>query len=543
MLIVPEVKNPPVDFLKNTGGMMPIFTGTAIPLNAARHIKNCNLTPIGGFSSRNGYARDNTSAQVASGISTGLYEAVFSSGTREFIGFCDTKVGVRARGAASWTDKTGALTVTAGQNNLWSFAMLNDIVVCCNDVDTCIQVASDFTTAVLAGSPAFTSALFCVEYRGYMFVGNTVETATRIPDQLRFSANNDPGTWTATNFISVAKKQGGTLRGAIVYRDRLLCFKENNIYEVLFQPTRVASDGTAFPFIQNPNPVVRGIGTQSHRTLVNFTTPSEHSDPGEYIFFLDQYGMPRIFPGSYSYGTAAFQSVKVGYPISNSRDATILTLNSMQRSTSILRSSFAINYPERNQVWLFMSQTTQMDTAWVLDYSTNWAWSYLKFADSFTCGCLAQDSSGIYRPYTSDRSGFTVHHDTGTLDNATAINWFYEGGDLYKDSVSIRCNWNFCETRGSQTTNTKTIGVSFVPDGNDISQSASQITLGSVQPIWGAPLMWGQFSWARTGTVTKTLDPKIDAKTMRVKYSDVNGADAVVESWSVNADKKGTYYE
>lgn len=540
---MPKLATTPIDFAKNTDGMMPLYAGPAIPQTAARQIKNCNLTPIGGFSSRNGYLRDNTNAQVASGISTGLYEAVYSSGTREFIGTCDAKIGVRALGAASWTDKTGALTITPGQNNLFNFAMLNDIVVCCNDVDTCIQIDSSFNTAVLAGSPAFTSALFAVEYRGYMFFGNTVETAVRQPDLLRFSNNGDPTGWTSTNFITVQKKQGGTLRGAIVYRDQLLCFKENNIYQILFQPTRVASDGTAFPFIQNPTPMVLGIGTQSHRSLVRFTTPSDHQQPGDYIFFLDQFGMPRIYPGSYSYGAGAFQTVKVGYPISNSRDATILTLASMNRSLNVLRSSFAINYPERNQIWLFMSQTTQMDTCWVLDYTNSWAWSFHKFADAFTCATLAQDSSGVYRVFTSDRNGFTSRHDVGILDNTTAINWFYETGDLYEKSVSVRCNWPFFEVRGSQTVNTKQVAISFIPDGNDISVSTQTTSLGGTQPIWGAPLTWGQFNWAKTGVITKTLNPKLDAKTLRIKFADVGGNDATVESFALAPLVEGTFYE
>lgn len=542
---MPKAVEEPIDFNKNTDGMMPIYSGPSIPLTACRQAKNINLTPIGGFSSRYGYIRDNTSAQVVSGICTGLYEAIFSNGTHELIGTCDAKIGVRAVGATSWTDKTGVLTITAGQNNLFSFAMLNDIVVCCNDTDTCIQVASDFTTAVLAGSPAFTSALFNVEYRSYMFVGNTVETGTRQPDLLRFSANNDPGTWTSTNFITVAKKNGGTLRGAIVFRDQLLCFKENNIYAINFQPTRVASDGTAFPFIQNPTPIAPGIGSQSHRTLVRFTTPSDHQQPGEYIFFLDQYGMPRIFPGNYSYGTGTFQTVKVGYPISNCRDSLVLTLASMTKTVSVLRSSFAVHYPERNQIWLFMSQTTQMDTCWVLDYTNKWAWTFHKFADAFTCGALVQDTTGIYRPFTCDRNGFTVKHDTSTgiLDNTTAIPWFYETGDIYKGSTSIRCNWPFFEARGTAIDNTKKVGVSFIADGNDIGSVSNTISFGSAQPVWGTPLTWGQFNWAKTGTISRTLNPKTDAKTLRTKFSDVAGAFALVESFSHAPIKDGTFYE
>lgn len=531
---MPKITEQPIDFNKNTDGMMPVFSNTLIAATGARQAINVNLFPLGGFSRRKGYARDNTTAQAA-GICTGLYEAVFSDGTRTFVGTCDTKIGVRTLGAAAWTDKTGVLTITAGENKQWVFSILNDVIVGCNDTDTCIQINSALTTAVLAGAPAFTSALFCLEYRGYMFYGNTVETATRIPDRLRFSDNGAPNVFTATNFIGVHTKQGGTLRGGCVYLDRLLAFKENNIYEILYQPTRVASDGTAFPFIQNPNPVVNGVGTQSHRTIVRFTTPDTHSAPGEYIFFLDQNGMPRVMASNY-------KTMKVGYSISNCRDTTLTTLNSMVRTVTALRSTWTVDYPERNQIWLFMAATTQMDTCWVLDYTTGWAWSRHSFADSFTCGARAQDSAGIYRIFTGDRNGYTCRHDTTNLDNATNISMTYETGDVYKGSTSIRCNWPFFEVRGTTGSQSQSMQIGFIPDGNDIGQSTQTVILSTPQPLYGS-VVWGQFNWARTGTVNRTINPALDAKTMRTKFQNVAGSDCLVESFSHSPKVEGTFYE
>lgn len=527
----------PIDFVNNTGGMMPVMAGPRIPATSCRRAKNINLFPIGGFSRRYGYARLNSSAQSAA-IQTGLFDAAFSSGTHILVGTCGTKIGTMASLSGTWDDRTGALVLTAGQNNQFSFAILNDVVVCCNDVDTCIQINSALTAAVLAGSPAFTSALFAVEYRGYMFYGNTVETGTRQPDILRFSNNGSPNTFTSTDFIYVHKKQGGQLRGAIVHKDRLLCFKENNLYEVVFQPTRVASDGTVFPFIQNPNPILRGIGTQSHRTLVSFTTPETHVQPGEYVFFLDQFGMPRV----YTYGLNI--APKVGWSISNCRDTGVVTLNSMVRTVSALRSAFAVDYPERNQIWLFMSQTTQMDTCWVLDYTLGWAWSQHSFADAFACGALVQHTDGTYRIFTGDRNGYTSRHDTTNLDNATSINWLYETGDIYRKSTSIRCNWPFFEMRGTTPDPTQSIGVTFIPDGNDVGQSTFSASLSTPQPLWGAPsTIWGQFSWATVGTVNKTFNPSKDAKTMRTKFSDIGGSYGLIESFSHAPIEEGTFYE
>lgn len=532
---MPKVESVPIDFVNNTGGMMPLMGGPRIPLTACRNAVNVNLFPIGGFSRRYGYSKLNSSAQDG-GVMTGLYDASFSSGTHVLIGTCSDEIGTMDDLDGTWDDRTGALTITAGENNLFSFAILNDIVVCCNDVNTCIQVNSSLTAAVLAGSPAFTSALFPVEYRGYMFYGNTVESATRIPDRLRFSNNGTPNTFTSTNFIDVHAKQGGQLRGACVHKDRLICFKENNTYEVVFQPTRVASDGTAFPFIQNPNPILSGVGCMSHRTIVTFTTPDTHESPGEYVFFLDQYGMPRI----YSYGMSV--APRIGYFISNCRDTTVVTLNTMSRTPTVLKSCFAVNYPERNQIWLFNTQTTQMDIVWVLDYTVGWAWTRHDFADPFTCAALVRHTTGIYRLFTGDRSGFTYRQDTGDLDDDAAIEWSYETGDVYNKSVSIRNNWPFCEIRGTTPGPDENISVSFIPDGNDNSSSINSVNLSSPQPLWGS-VIWGQFEWARTGTVNRTINPKLDAKTLRTKFEDVDGSFGLVESFSLAPKLEGTYYE
>lgn len=529
---MPKAPATPVDFYENTTGMVTIYSGIRTPIGGALTIINKNLSPIGGFSRRMGYSRLNSSAFNSGAIMTGLYNSEYSSGTNVLIGTGGTKIQKMDNLDGTWDDLTGGLTLTAGQNNLYSFAMLNDIAICANDVDNCIQVSSALSASAI-GAATFTSALFVVEYRGYMFYGNTVESATREPDRLRFSNNNVPGTITSTDTILVHKKQGGQLRGAIVYKDRLLCFKENGLYEILFQPTRVASDGTLFPFIQNPNPVLVGIGAQSHRTLVHFTTPSTHNNPGDYIFFVDQFGMPRIYSSEES-------SIQIGYPISKSRDTSILCLSDMNHSLSALRSQFSVNYPERSQIWLFCSQTTQMDVCWVLDYTTSWAWSRHSFADAFTCGALVRNTDGTYRVFTGDRNGFTDKQDTTNLDNATVINSTYLTGDVFKGSVSIRCNWPLFEVKGSTGADTESVNISFSKDGEDIATSDSTFVLYSPQTKWAA-FKWGQAKWAKKGLVTKTIEPNIDAKTLRTKFQNVSGSSLSIEGWTHFPITEGTY--
>lgn len=534
---MPSLFGQPIDFYENTVGLTTMNSGIRVPNEAAKDLKNVNLFPVGGFSSRNGYARLNGTALNSGAIMTSLYFKKQSSGTDLLIGTAGTMIAKMDSLDGTWDDLTGALTLTAGQNNLWSWAILNDIAVGANGVDNCIQV-STVPAAATIGTGSFSTALFVVEYRGYMFYGNLVEGGTAFPDRLRFSNSATPGTFASTDLIQVHTKTGGTLRGAIVYKDRLLCFKENSTYEIIFQPTRVASDGTLFPFIQNPNPILIGIGAQSHRTLVHFTTPSTHSAPGDYIFFVDQFGMPRI----YSSGTSSFQ---VGYPIGMSRDTTIESIASCARSTTALRSMWAINYPERNQIWVFMPVTTQMDRCWVLDYTLNWAWSKFVFADSFTCGALVQHTDGTYRIFSGDRAGFTVRHDTTTLDNLTNIAAYYRTGDVRPTgkSPAERSNWPFLEVKGATGSDTQAVEIAFSKDGEDVLSSTEQVILAKTQSKWGAGTIWGQFKWAKKGLTNATVTPNVDAKTLGTRFSNVTGSQIIIEGWTLIPKKEGLAYE
>jgi hypothetical protein len=108
------------------------------------------MFPVGGYSWRNGYAKLNTSAVSASACN-GLHMPRFTTGN----------IGVLVAGAAiysmpsslngTWTDRTNGVTLSAGNTVTYSFGVLNDIMVACNDTDTTIQMDNALTVATLAG--------------------------------------------------------------------------------------------------------------------------------------------------------------------------------------------------------------------------------------------------------------------------------------------------------------------------------------------------------------------------------------------------------
>lgn len=536
-----KVPGPIVDYFNSVEGMDTISSSVALGPSKFRDAKNINMFPVGGYSWRNGYAKLNSSAVSASACN-GLHMPRYTTGN----------IGVLVAGTAiysmpsnlngTWTDRTNGVTLSAGNTVTYSFGMLNDILVACNDTDTTIQMDNTLTVAVLAGSPAFTSAMFCLEHIGYMFYGQTVESATRKYDRFRFSDINAPNSFTSlgsNNFIDVATKTAGDLRGAVSYNGNLYAFKRHGIYLITFQPTQVNSSGTIFPFSNYPVPIVPRVGTQSHRSIVKFTTPitNQKQSGVELVFFVDQFGMPRIFDGT--------TTVQIGYPIQKSRDTTITTLSSMDNSQ--LPYTWAINYPARNQIWVFMSSgSSLLDTCWVMDYTVGFAWTRHSFATNFLSGSLFEKSNGQWQIYTGDYAGTVYNQDTGTDDNGTAISSYVVHGDAFNQSPTINSNWNWIEMKGATNDNTHYIQLDFYKDGEDLpSITLTGVSLAKVQTTWGTTgsggtMTWGTSLWAKSGLATLQKEINMDAKTLRVKISNSTlGSTLALEGFSLSGNPMG----
>lgn len=524
------------DYFNSVSGMDTMSSSVSLGVEKFRDAQNVNLFPIGGYSWRNGYTELNTSTVNSGAVINGLYMARYSTGNIAVAVAGDKIYSMPSNLNGTWTDRTNGVTLSTGNTVNYSFGLLNDIMVACNDTDTTIQMNASLTVEVLAGSPAFTSALFCVEHYGYMFYGQTVESATRQYDRLRFSDINAPNSFTmlgSNNYIDVAVKTGGDLRGAVSYNGNLYAFKRHGIYLISYQPTQVNSSGTLFPFSQFPTPIVPGVGAQSHRSLVKFTTPITNKQQAgvELVFFVDQFGMPRIFDGQ--------TTVQVGYPIQDCRDTTITSLSDMD--TTQLPYTWAVNYPERNQIWVFMARnSTLMDTCWVMDYSVSFAWTRHQFDSDFASGCLFEKSSGKWRVFTGDYAGTVYEQDSGTNDNGEAIASYVVHGDAFNESPTIKSNWTWIEFKGSTQDNTQTITIEFFKDGQDNPDiTLSGVTLASAQSLWGT-MVWGEDEWARAGLITLQKEIGTDAKTLRVKISNTTlDHTLVLEGFSLNSQPQG----
>ncbi len=226
--------------------------------------------------------------------------------------------------------------------------------------------------------------------------------------------------------------------------------------------------------------------------------------------------MPRIFDGT--------TTVQIGYPIQKSRDTTIKSLSDMDNSQ--LPYTWAINYPDRNQIWVFMSSASSLlDTCWVMDYSVGFAWTRHSFATNFLSGSLFEKSNGKWQVFTGDYAGTVYNQDSGTSDNGTAISSYVVHGDAFNQSPTINSNWNWIELKGTAGSDIQYVQLDFYKDGEDLpSVTLSNVSLAKVQTTWGTTgsggtMTWGTSTWAKGGLATVQKEISMDAKTIRVKVS------------------------
>jgi hypothetical protein len=524
-----------VDFYGLISGLNTVKSAVALASTEARNLQDVDLFPIGGFSKRNGYVRLNN-PWVENKACTGLYMARFSTsgGTNVAFLVAGTKMySMPGSLNGTWTSiKTG---LTDNANYIWNFDILNDTVVSGNGVDTPVKINSSGTASNLSGAGIpFTTFRFPIQSRGYMFYFVPTVSGDVEYDRCYFSSINDPATVGTNDYIDVSKRQGGIVTGAVDYKTFLYVWKRSGIYQLIFQPTQINSSGDLFPWIQNPNPVISGVGTQSHRSIVKFTTPETHVAPGqELVFFIDQFGVPRIFDGV----TTISLNSKIGF----SRDSGILSLSNMDMTRAPY--CFSINYPSKNKILCFMSQKNSLqDTCWVLDYTTGFAITRYKFFDGFNVGCLFEKVDGTFKPFVADYAGTAYELDSGTTDNGNAINDYYLTGDNFLKSPSLNSKWTWLTIRGVCGDSAQMVKVSFLIDGADSAISSSSTTLlQNLQTKWGA-FKWGQAKWATNNIHPRTVEINTVSKTLRVRIeSNTKLTDTYnIEGFSVTGDILGT---
>lgn len=520
---MPIISTPQIDIYSIVDGLNTVKSGVRITTTELKNCQNIRYFPVGGFKWRQGYV---TLGDAPGPACTGLYMARFSSNTNIAFRTQGGKLESMASLNGTWTDRTNGQTITYSQDNTFVFDILNDIVIAVNGVDTALQINSSLTATTVA-LPGSLIPLACFSHRGYMFYITS--------DKAYFSDKNDPTTVGTNNFVQPGSKIGGNMVGGIDFNGKVYLWRRRGIYATEFQPTATDTTGTLFPFVANPTPIVAGVGTQSHRSIVRFTTPSTHKIPGqELVFFVDQCGVPRLFDGN--------GSISIGSAIHTSRDTNITSLDNMDKTR--LPYVWALNDSANNLIYCFMSSTdqTKHDTCWVLDYNTNFAWSRDSYANTFNAGAVLEATNGVFTPYFGDYTGQVYRMNSGQTDNGTAITSYARTGDLYIQSPAFRSSWLYNELRGTTGSETQAVHVDYFQDGEDTPSSSADIILFKQgQALWDAATsLWDSMAWIYSGLTTKSSEINLEAKTLSIQYSNsISGNTGTIEGSTIFARPEG----
>jgi hypothetical protein len=504
-----------LDLYSFTDGLKTRKSGIRVGPSELKNCQNIRYFPLGGFMWRQGYTTLGNNPNAAC---TGLYMAQFSTGNKA-IRTQGTKVEKMDDLDGTWDDITNGVVLTASQNNLFSFAMLNDIVIGANGVDNAIQISSAPLTTTVGALPGSAIPTYVYEHRGYMFYVTD--------NALYFSDINTPATVQTNNFIRVAGKNGGKHVSGVDYNGKNYVWKKHGIYATEYQPTRVNSAGDLFPFIENANPVVPGVGTLSARSVIKFTTPASHKTPGqELVFFVDQFGVPRLFDGS--------TSLSIGESILTARDSNVLSLSNMDRTR--LPYVWALNDSTNNLIYVFMSSTgqTKHDVCWVLDYNMSFAWCRDSYADTFNSGAMFETTDGIYKPYFGNYLGQVMEMNSGQSDNGTAIVSKARTGDLFVGKAAVLSKWLYNEIRGTSGDEDQPVLINYYVDGEDSPSVTGTATLFKQGQANYDEVNFDEANFVYVGLTTKSSEINVEAKTLSVEFYNVtSGYTAAIEGCSL----------
>lgn len=219
-----------------TGGMVNVSGNAVLPLNTAIDVDNIIVYPRpNGFATRNG-----TTTVVSSldGDGTGLGYFLLSSGSAYLICVAGTKIYSDPYAPdSSWTDITGALTISTSTSSTWDIFTFNDVAIgfgggsSASSPDAPWKWTGSGNAALLTGSPPTAYGGFTANNRVFAY-RTSANTST-----IYWSIVGNAEDWTSTGSGSAvvgSLNDSEAITGAVLANtNSALLFKKNSIYQMV----------------------------------------------------------------------------------------------------------------------------------------------------------------------------------------------------------------------------------------------------------------------------------------------------------------------
>lgn len=228
-----------VDF---TGGLNLRADAFELKDNESPDVLNIDIDPRGGFFSRKGWERWNSSDIHATWDPRSMHVHEVASGTDYVFVANDNTVFVSTNGTFSTLQVSGVDVVVTGSPHEADFASWGDDLYIAAGYDDPMLKWSGGTTVELtqAYSATFTEysspstdvgpyAEFAATHAGYMFAAYTKEGVDTHPHRVRWSHPNNPVAWHEDDYIDI-REGGGPITAIVPQRDHLLIFKPSSVW-------------------------------------------------------------------------------------------------------------------------------------------------------------------------------------------------------------------------------------------------------------------------------------------------------------------------
>ena len=393
-------------------------------------MENCTVGLAGEVRKRKGFAKYNASAMNSGATVTAFGQVHIAAADKTFAIAGDKFFDVTGGTA---TDRSGSVTITAGNDNTWNWIMAGATLVACNGVDTdAITWAGGTANAgTLDDDGRFTKPTWIAFWENRLWLGNEDSNG----DRLWRADAGDITTWGATNYHQF----GYDITGLQPFQNTLAVHTDEGIH------TLTATGNATIPFQQQQR---TQRGTIAGRSIVTI--------PGERQVFVRSDGIYQWTGGA--------QVDKISFALD---DRYWSSLN-----TARLAYSFALYYPAKEEVWFFLpygsSQTTMNSVAIYSGRLDAWFGPYNNFT---------RDSAALVDdlPHAGDFAGFIMAHETNNNDDGSAIKAFFETAAIAPLGDSVECRWLYARTLFD---NIGDFDVSVQQTGAGIVSNTETITMG-----------------------------------------------------------------
>lgn len=331
-------------------------------------------------------------------------------------------------------------------------------------------VVNNSSASAMTVVSGLTGAKFIKRFQNYCILANVKVSGIRYPSRFYWSAYRSISSWDSADWIEVSKDDGDEITGLKVLGDRLVIYKENSIYIILF------TGDADMPFLM-----------QKSNSIVGCIAPYSIQEVDNGHIFMAQDGI-YYFDGMNSY--------KMSDKISD----TFYGLNGLK-----FNIASSIYQKKKNRYWLSVASGTSLQNNFVLTWNSYLnTWSKHTGISASAMSIFMVDGTDE-RPYFADYLGYAYRMDTGTDD--------YPSNGIAAINSNYYTNWksfdDICDNKGvphvylvhrneSNTVLTLSYSYDFY-NGDQYTQTFSLFTTQTVTALTTRRDLTGRGKFVRIG--------------------------------------------